>query len=88
MNRKLKKKFKKRPCQFCETGLNYIDYKNIELISKFINGFGKIQPTRISGTCAKHQRKLALAIKRARMIALIPFVAERIRGGERPKASL
>ncbi|CAT05158.1 30S ribosomal protein S18 [Mesomycoplasma conjunctivae] len=87
MSKKQKKKFKKKPCQFCEANLLYIDYKNTELLKKSINVFGKIQPSRVSGSCAKHQRKLAQAVKRARMIALLPFIGERVRsGGEKVKA--
>ncbi|QLG43409.1 30S ribosomal protein S18 [Mesomycoplasma hyopneumoniae] len=80
MNKKYAKKFKKKPCQFCEAKLFYIDYKDIEVLQRFINTFGKIQPSRITGNCAKHQRKLALAVKRARFMALLPFIGDRIRG--------
>lgn len=51
-----------------------IDYKNADLLSRFINEKGRILSRRITGTCAKHQRKVALAIKRSREIALLPFV--------------
>ena len=76
---KKRKNSKKRPCAFCLEQMEYIDYKNIEVVSKFINTHGKILPSRVTGTCARHQRSLSTAIKRARIMALIPFIAERIR---------
>lgn len=60
-------------------GVEYIDYKDIELLSNFINNQGKILPRRITGVSARQQRLVAQAIKRARIMALIPFVKERIR---------
>jgi small subunit ribosomal protein S18 len=67
--------FKKKVCKFCIQKLK-IDYKDADTLRRFITERGKILPRRITGTCAKHQRALALAIKRARTIALLPFVAE------------
>jgi small subunit ribosomal protein S18 len=67
--------FKKKVCKFCNQKLK-IDYKDADILRRFITERGKILPRRITGTCAKHQRALALAIKRARMIALLPFVAD------------
>jgi small subunit ribosomal protein S18 len=67
--------FKKKVCKFCIQKLK-IDYKDPDTLRRFITERGKILPRRITGTCAKHQRALALAIKRARSIALLPFVAE------------
>ena len=66
--------FKKKVCKFCLQKLK-IDYKDADTLHRFITERGKILPSRITGTCAKHQRALALAIKRARMIALLPFVS-------------
>ncbi|MGQ9844014.1 MAG: 30S ribosomal protein S18 [Spirochaetota bacterium] len=66
-------KFKKKVCRFCEDPNLAIDYKNPDLLVRFITDRGKILPRRITGTCAKHQRHLARAIKRARIIALLPF---------------
>ena len=60
-------------CQFCSDPKIVIDYKNVELMSRFINETGKIRPRRQTGTCAKHQREVAAAVKNARHIALIPF---------------
>ena len=67
--------FKKKVCRFCTQKLT-IDYKDGDMLRKFITERGKILPRRITGTCAKHQRALAQAIKRARIIALLPFVAD------------
>jgi small subunit ribosomal protein S18 len=67
--------FKKKVCKFCLQKLK-IDYKDAEVLRRFITERGKILPRRITGTCAKHQRVLAVAIKRARIIALLPFVAD------------
>ncbi|MDR2019579.1 MAG: 30S ribosomal protein S18 [Treponema sp.] len=67
--------FKKKVCKFCTQKLKS-DYKDADVLRRFITERGKILPRRITGTCAKHQRTLALAIKRARIIALLPFVAE------------
>jgi small subunit ribosomal protein S18 len=67
--------FKKKVCKFCNQKLR-IDYKDADTLRRFITERGKILPRRITGTCAKHQRALAQAIKRARMIALLPFVAD------------
>ena len=71
-----RKIFKKRPCKFCMEKIKFIDYKNAELLRKFITERGKMTPSRISGNCAKHQRQLARAIRRARVIALLPYVAD------------
>jgi small subunit ribosomal protein S18 len=66
--------FKKKVCKFCTQKLK-IDYKDADTLRRFVTERGKILPRRITGTCAKHQRALALAIKRARILALLPFVA-------------
>ncbi|MBZ4643263.1 MAG: small subunit ribosomal protein [Deferribacteres bacterium] len=68
-----KKKFqKKKVCRFCSDKID-IDYKDSNLLRQFITERGKIMPSRLTGTCAKHQRKLASAIKTARIVALLPF---------------
>jgi small subunit ribosomal protein S18 len=66
---------KKKVCKFCVHKLK-IDYKDADTLRRFITERGKILPRRITGTCAKHQRALSVAIKQARIIALLPFVAE------------
>lgn len=74
-----KKKFfyrRKRVCKFCVEKIEYIDYKDVKMLQQFIPERGKILPRRISGTCALHQRKLQNAIKRARIMALLPFVTD------------
>ncbi|MBL7092073.1 MAG: 30S ribosomal protein S18 [Candidatus Omnitrophica bacterium] len=66
--------FKKRVCMFCTEKIEEIDYKDVARLSRFITERGKMSSRRGSGVCARHQRKLACAIKRARCIALMPFV--------------
>lgn len=68
-----------RECQFCSDKSIKIDYKNIEVLRRYIMEDGKIRPRRQTGACAKHQRELARAVKRARHIALLPFVGEVLR---------
>ena len=65
----------KRACQFTAAGVDEIDYKDVRLLTKFINDQGKITPRRVTGTSSKMHRKLVVAIKRARNIALLPFAA-------------
>lgn len=67
---------RKKVCQFCAEKDSVVDYKNVETLKKFVSERGKILPRRISGTCAKHQRELTIAIKRARHVALLPFQAD------------
>lgn len=76
MRRERNKRPKKKVCSFCVDKVEHIDYKDIGRLKKFTTERGKILPRRISGNCAKHQRQLTLAIKRARSIALLPFTAE------------
>jgi len=64
-------------CQFCADKNISIDYKSVDMLRRFVTEDGKIRPRRQTGTCASHQRKLAMAIKRARHIALLPFTGER-----------
>lgn len=73
--RRGKKFFRKKVCRFCANKAK-IDYKDADGLKRFTTERGKILPRRITGTCAKHQREVALAIKRARAICLLPFVAE------------
>ncbi|NBV41393.1 30S ribosomal protein S18 [bacterium] len=67
---------KRRVCSYCVDKVDVLDYKDVAKFRKFITDRGKIVPRRNSGICAKHQRELASAIKRARFIALIPFTVE------------
>ena len=70
------KRAKKKVCAFCVDKVEHIDYKDTAKLRRYITERGKIVPRRISGNCAKHQRQLTIAVKRARQIALLPFVAE------------
>ncbi|EAF0035698.1 30S ribosomal protein S18, partial [Listeria monocytogenes] len=67
---------RKKVCYFTSNGITHIDYKDVELLKKFVSERGKILPRRVTGTSAKYQRKLTVAIKRSRQMALLPFVAE------------
>ena len=76
----VKKSYKKAPrrkvCVFCQEKVEVIDYKDVNRLKKFVTEAGKILPRRMSGTCAKHQRELSTAIKRARIASLLPFKGE------------
>jgi small subunit ribosomal protein S18 len=67
---------RKKVCQFCQEKTTYIDYKDLGKLKKYTTERGKILPRRITGACAKHQRMVTRAIKKARSIALLPYVAE------------
>ncbi len=67
---------RKKVCYFTQNKFSYIDFKDVELLKKFVTDRGKILPRRVTGTSAKWQRELAVAIKRARHMALLPFVKE------------
>jgi small subunit ribosomal protein S18 len=67
---------RRKVCKFCADKIDYVDYKDVKLLTSFVPERGKILPRRMFGTCAEHQRKLTLAIKRARNIALLPFASE------------
>lgn len=64
---------RKKVCHFCANKIDHPDYKDVELLKRFISEKGKILPRRVTGTCAKHQRALTVAIKRARVMGLLPF---------------
>ncbi len=67
---------RRKVCVFCADKIDHIDYKDTAKLRRFVSERGKIVPRRISGNCAKHQRQLTVAIKRARQVALLPFVSE------------
>ena len=67
---------RKKVCYFTKNHIKYIDYKDVDLLKKYISPSGKITPKRNTGTSAKYQRRLATAIKRARYMALLPFVSD------------
>ncbi|NNG27912.1 MAG: 30S ribosomal protein S18 [Ignavibacteriaceae bacterium] len=77
---KVKKEIRtKKICRFTQNNIKYIDYKNVKLLQKYTTEQGKIIPKRITGTSAKYQRQLSLAIKRARHMALLPYVSDTVR---------
>ena len=67
---------RRKVCGFCVDKVQHIDYKDTARLRKFVTERGKIMPRRMSGVCAKHQRQLAIAIKRARIVALLPYVSD------------
>jgi small subunit ribosomal protein S18 len=70
---------RKKYCRFRKSGIKYIDYKDADFLLKFINEQGKILPRRITGTSTKYQRKVAQAVKRARHLGLLPYVADMLK---------
>jgi small subunit ribosomal protein S18 len=70
---------KKKYCRFKKSGIKYIDYKDADFLLKFVNEQGKILPRRLTGTSLKYQRKVSTAIKRARHLALMPYVADMLK---------
>ncbi len=71
---------RRKVCQFCVDKVRDIDYKDAQRLRRYLSDRGKIDPRRKTGTCAKHQRRLTVALKRARHMALLPFTAEHVRG--------
>lgn len=67
---------RRRICNFCLEKVDYIDYKDADMLRRYVTEHGRIRPRRQTGTCARHQRALAQAIKRARHLAMLPFVSE------------
>jgi len=80
------KKFKKKVCVFCAQGATYVDYKDVNLLRRYMSDRAKIRARRVSGNCAQHQRDVATAIKTARELALLPYTVRvtSSRGGGRP----
>jgi len=76
MRRPRMRRPRKKVCAFCAEKAEHIDYKDVAKLRKFVTESGKISPRRATGTCAKHQRELSVAIKRARQMALMPYVSE------------
>ncbi len=70
------KRTHRKVCSFCVEKVRYIDYKEVSRLRRFISDRGKILPRRVTGTCAKHQRPLTLALQRARQIALLPYASD------------
>jgi small subunit ribosomal protein S18 len=71
-----RRRSRRRVCSFCVDKVESIDYKDVARLRRYISERGKIIPRRISGNCAKHQRQMTVAVKRARIVALLPFTAE------------
>ena len=76
MKRERGRRSRRRVCSFCVDKVEHVDYKDTARLRRYISEKGKIMPRRISGNCAKHQRQVTVAIKRARHVALLPFTAE------------
>ena len=74
-----KEQQKKKYCRFKKNGIKYIDYKDPNFLLKFVNEQGKIMPRRLTGTSVKYQKKVSQAIKRARHLALMPYVADSLK---------
>ncbi|MBP3885276.1 MAG: 30S ribosomal protein S18 [Olsenella sp.] len=74
---------RRKYCQFCKEGVEFIDYKDTQLLRKYMTDRGKIKPRRVTGACTQHQHDIAIAIKRAREMALLPYTVAVIssRGG-------
>ncbi|MBQ8495589.1 MAG: 30S ribosomal protein S18 [Clostridia bacterium] len=70
------RKSRRKVCAFCADKVDYIDYKDVARLRRFLSERAKILPRRVTGACARHQRDLTIAIKRARQIALLPYVAD------------
>ena len=70
---------RKKYCRFLNSGIKYIDYKDANFLKKFVNEQGKVLPRRLTGTSLKYQRKVGQAIKRARLLALMPYVADLVK---------
>ena len=74
--RPMNRKSRKKVCTFCVEKSEFIDYKDTAKLRRFISERAKILPRRVTGTCAKHQRELTIAIKRARQLALLPYISD------------
>ena len=74
---------RRKYCQFCKEDVDYIDYKDVQLLRKYTTDRGKIKPRRVTGACTQHQRDIAIAVKRAREMALLPYTVSVVssRGG-------
>lgn len=75
-----KRQPRRKYCQFCKDDVDYIDYKDAQMLRKYMTDRGKIKPRRVTGTCAQHQHRLAMAIKRSREMALVPYTVPVVSG--------
>ncbi len=71
------RRFKPKVCYFCKEKTEYIDYKEVAVLRKYMSDRGKIRARRVTGACPKHQRELAIAVKNAREMALLPYISQR-----------
>ncbi|MCH4185016.1 MAG: 30S ribosomal protein S18 [Eggerthellaceae bacterium] len=71
---------RRKYCQFCKDDTKYIDYKDTQMLRKYVTDRGKIKPRRVTGACMQHQRKVAIAVKRAREMALMPYAVPAVSG--------
>ena len=76
---------RRKPCPYCRDKVEFVDYKDINALRKFVSDRGKIRSRRITGACRRHQNQIARAVKRARELALLPYVAESTGGDDRPR---
>ncbi|MBU4556423.1 MAG: 30S ribosomal protein S18 [Actinobacteria bacterium] len=74
------RKPRRKYCAFCKDKAEYIDYKDVQMLRKFMTDRGKIKPRRVTGTCAQHQHSLSMAVKRAREMALVPYTVPVVSG--------
>jgi small subunit ribosomal protein S18 len=74
---------RKKYCAFCKDKVDYIDFKDAQMLRKYMTDRGKIKPRRVTGTCAQHQHRLASAVKRAREMALVPYAVTIVQSGDR-----
>ena len=74
------RKPRRKYCQFCKDKTEYIDYKDVQMLRKFMTDRGKIKPRRVTGNCAQHQHRLSIAVKRAREMALVPYAVPVVSG--------
>jgi small subunit ribosomal protein S18 len=70
------KSFKRKYCKLCLEKIGFVDYKDDKRLGRFITDRGKIVPRRVSGTCSRHQKQITVAVKRARILALLPFTSD------------
>jgi small subunit ribosomal protein S18 len=80
MSAEYARKPRRKYCQFCKDHTEFIDYKDVNMLRKFMTDRGKIKPRRVSGNCAQHQHALSMAVKRAREMALVPYTVPVVSG--------
>jgi small subunit ribosomal protein S18 len=76
---------RRKPCPYCKDKIDQVDYKDVEALKRFVSEKGKMRSRRITGACRRHQNQIARAVKRARELALLPYVSESAGGDDRPR---